>query len=77
MALVFDVWLWWGLIQRLLLAATHGIGRLVGLCGEPVVHNPNDVAALVALANESLDEVWIMFPLGDAEVILATARIAT
>ena len=38
----------------------------------PVVHNPNDVAALEALANESLDEVWVMLPLGDAQTVQTT-----
>jgi putative colanic acid biosynthesis UDP-glucose lipid carrier transferase len=37
-----------------------------------VVQNPNDVAALEALANAPLDEVWVMLPLGDAHAIKTT-----
>lgn len=37
-----------------------------------LVYKPNDVAALEALANESLDEVWVMLPLGDAQAIQTT-----
>jgi putative colanic acid biosynthesis UDP-glucose lipid carrier transferase len=40
-----------------------------GYAVEAVVQNPNDVAALEALANAPLDEVWVMLPLGDAHAI--------
>jgi putative colanic acid biosynthesis UDP-glucose lipid carrier transferase len=37
-----------------------------------VVQHPSDVAALEALANTPLDEVWVMLPLGDAHAIKTT-----
>ena len=37
-----------------------------------MIHAPGDLAALEALANEPLDEVWVMLPLGDAQVIKTT-----
>jgi putative colanic acid biosynthesis UDP-glucose lipid carrier transferase len=43
-----------------------------GYAVEAVVQNPNDVAALEALANAPLDEVWVMLPLGDAHAIKTT-----
>lgn len=43
-----------------------------GYAVEVVVQNPNDVAALEALANVPLDEVWVMLPLGDAHAIKTT-----
>jgi putative colanic acid biosynthesis UDP-glucose lipid carrier transferase len=43
-----------------------------GYAVEAVVQNPNDAAALEALASAPLDEVWVMLPLGDAHAIKTT-----